>query len=48
MEQDKWTIDELEAIYLTEYDEDDLPEIDCGDDVQNFLTWCRCNIAHVN
>lgn len=45
---EKWSIDELEMIYLTEYDEEDNDENeDTGDEVQNFLNWCRNNLSHV-
>lgn len=41
----RFDIDELEALYLEEYDKDELGDIDCGDDVRNFLAWCRNNIS---
>ena len=43
---EKWSIDELETMYLMEYDEDDVE--DTGDDVQNFLNWCRENLSHAD
>lgn len=45
--EEKWTIDELEAMHMTEYDEDDIDE-DTGDEVQNFLNWCRDNLSHID
>lgn len=47
MGEEKWTIDELEMLYLTEYDEDNIGELDCGDDVQNFFNWCRNHISRM-
>lgn len=38
----KYSIEDLEMLYLTEYDEDELEE-DQGEDVLNFLTWLRDN-----
>lgn len=44
---EKWSIDELETMYLTEYEEDTVEE-PTGDEVQDFLQWCRKNFTHVN
>ena len=38
--RNKFTIDELESMYLTEYDSDDVKDGE-DDEVQNFLQWCR-------
>ena len=38
----KFTIEDLEMIYLTEYDEDELEE-DTWEEVLNFLSWLRDN-----
>ncbi len=43
--EEKWTIDELETMYLFEYNEEDAE--DTGDEVQNFLNWCRNNLLHL-
>lgn len=45
MDEEKWTIDELETMYLTEYDEDEMSE-STGDEVQDFLQWCREKLTH--
>lgn len=44
--EEKWTIDELETVYLFEYSEDDTG--DTGDEVQNFLNWCKDNLLHLS
>lgn len=44
---EKWSIDELESMYLTEYCEDEVEETS-GDDVQDFLQWCRERLYHIN
>lgn len=38
----KFSIEDLEMLYMTEYDEDDVEE-DKGDDVSNFLQWLKEN-----
>ena len=43
MNENKFSIDELEMLYLTEYDEDSVEE-STGDEVQDFLIWKRINI----
>lgn len=45
---EKWTIDELETMYLTEYDEDEIEFESTGDEVQDFLQWCRENLIHID
>lgn len=46
---DKWSIDDLEAVYLTEYDEDEIDsEEDTGDEVLNFLNWCKKNLSQLD
>lgn len=46
---DKWSIDDLEAMYLTEYDEDSIDsDEDTVDEVLNFLNWCRKNLSQLN
>ena len=40
--EEKWTIDELDTMYLFEYNEED-----AEDEVQNFLNWCRNNLLHL-
>ena len=35
-----YTLDELEMIYLTEYDEDEVDE-DTGEEVIDFINWLR-------
>lgn len=48
-EMDKWSIDDLEAVYLTEYDEDEIDsEEDTGDEVLNFLNWCKKNLSQLD
>lgn len=46
MNENKWTIDELETMYITQYSEEKV-ENDTGDEVQNFLNWCRTNLTHI-
>lgn len=39
-----FTLDQLEALYLTQYDADTVME-STGDEVQDFLQWCRENVT---
>lgn len=47
MEDIKFSIEELEMLYLTEYDEDCVEE-STGDEVQDFFQWVRENVSKVN
>lgn len=42
---DEWSLEDLELMYMTEYDDEELSdEDDAGDDVLNFLNWCKKNL----
>ena len=47
MNENKFSIDELEMLYLTEYDEDSVEE-STGDEVQDFLQWVRENVLKID
>jgi hypothetical protein len=36
----KYTLEDFEMLYLTEYDEDEIEE-DTGEEVLNFINWLR-------